>query len=488
MGIAFVPLYVRLLGIESYGLIGLYSVLQSGLALLDAGMKPALGREMSRYVGGAHSTESIRTLLRTVEIVSVGIAAAVVVGVWIASGWLASGWVQPETLSIEQLTKTFSIMGLVIALRFVESVYISSIVGLQRQVLENVVGSVLNTIRSVGAIAVLLWVSRTIEAYFVWQALTSVISVAVYAIAVYRALPGTRERARFSTSALREIWRFAAGMLAVSFLTLVLTQIDKVLLSRFLSLEMFGYYAFASAIAGTLYKFVAPIATTFYPRFVELRTRNLDGALAHTYHMSSQLISVVLGSAAIVMIVFADNILLVWTRDPALTASVSPLLQVLAAGTLLNGLMWTPYHMQLAYGWTSLTVGVNVAAVTLIVPALLWIVPRYGALGAAFAWLALNAAYVIFQAHLMHRRILIGEKWRWYGHDLLLPLSAIAAAVAVANTFASVRSGTLHEIVVLLVASATALFSGALASRTVRTELWKYARRITTAPTTTPIK
>jgi len=47
MGVAFVPLYIKYLGVEAYGLIGIFAILQSMLALLDMGMKPTLSRELS---------------------------------------------------------------------------------------------------------------------------------------------------------------------------------------------------------------------------------------------------------------------------------------------------------------------------------------------------------------------------------------------------------------------------------------------------------
>jgi O-antigen/teichoic acid export membrane protein len=448
-------------------------------------MKPALGREMSRYLGGAHTADGIRTLLRTVEVLAFGIAVLSSVGVWAGSAWLASEWVQSTSLTGDEVAETFKIMGLVVSLRFVESLYLGCVVGLQRQVLENVLGSVLHTIRAVGAVGVLLWMSRTIQAYFVWQAVISVISVAAYAIAVYWVLPQARRPVRFSLSALREIWRFAAGMLAVSILTLLLTQIDKVLLSRLLDLETFGYYTLAGAVAAALFKFVMPIATAFYPRFVELRTRGMEAALSSAYHACSQLVSVVLGSAALVLIVFAEPILLVWTQDPDLSNTVAPLLRVLAAGTLLNGLMWSPYHIQLAYGWTMLTIQINAVAVTIMIPALFWVVPRYGALGAAYAWLALNAGYVLFQVHLMHRRILQSEKWRWYLQDLILPLSVVGLTLIAARLLTPAASGTLAEVAVALASSAAALGLAAMASPSLRPNILQYVRRAS-APSEAP--
>ena len=51
MGLAFIPVYIHYLGVEAYGLIGLFAVLQAWLALLDMGLTPTLAREMGRYTG-----------------------------------------------------------------------------------------------------------------------------------------------------------------------------------------------------------------------------------------------------------------------------------------------------------------------------------------------------------------------------------------------------------------------------------------------------
>ena len=70
MSLAFISFYIKYLGIESYGLIGLFALLQVWLSLLDMGMSPTLGREMARFSGDAHSAQSIRDLLRSVEVIA----------------------------------------------------------------------------------------------------------------------------------------------------------------------------------------------------------------------------------------------------------------------------------------------------------------------------------------------------------------------------------------------------------------------------------
>lgn len=475
MQLAFVPLYIKYLGIEAYGLIGLFAALQAWLVLLDLGMRPSLGREMARFTAGARDVESIRDLLRSVELVALAMGAAVGLAIAAGSTMAANHWIRSVNLSPGAASQAIALMGAVASLRLIENVYISSVAGLQRQVLENAFSALMATVRGLGAVAVLAWVSPTIQAFFVWQTAVSLVSTVVFSRLAWRLLPKGARPARFSVQQLRSVWRFASGMTVISLLALLLTQVDKILLSRLLSLDAFGYYALAGAVAGALYSVVGPITTAYYPRLTQLVTGADHTALRAEYHHGAQLISVLLGAASIILIVFGDRVLLLWTADPELVSNAGPVLRVLAFGTLLNGLMWLPYQLQLAHGWTGLTVKVNAVAVAILIPAIVWITPLYHALGAAWVWVVLNVGYVLVGIALMHRRILPGEKWRWYLQDTVNPLLAGAATAWVCRLAMPADPGRFAEMFMLLASAAAIAAAAALAAPAIREALWRRA-------------
>lgn len=469
MGIAFVPVYVKYLGVEAYGLIGIFSLLQAWLTLFDLGMTPALSREMARYTGGAHDAQSIRNLLRTVEILGGLIALLMAIGIWKASGWLASDWLRAEKLPINEVAQAFSIMGAVTALRSLENIYRSSLVGLERQVLVNVVSCVAATVRAVGAVVVLGWIAPTIEAFFFWQALISIVTVLLMAGATYFALPRAPRRASFSFSSLATLWRFAAGIMVITLLSFLLMQIDKILLSKLLTLENFGYYTLAALIANSLFMLAGPIDLAFFPRFTSQASLADKSLLTKTFHLGAQLIAVLVGSAAIVLIVFADILLTLWTNDPLLSQRLSPLLSILSVGTLCNCLMHMPYQLQLSHGWTSLTIKVNTISVLVLVPAIFWLAPRYGSLGVAWVWVVLNGGYVFVVAHLVFQRLLVGEKWRWYAEDVFLPLIVAAVVAVLLRLLLPSFESRLANLILLFICSVITLLMAGLAAPLVRT-------------------
>ena len=433
MGLAFIPLYIQYLGMEAFGLIGLFAVMQAWLTLLDMGMTPTLNREMARYTAGAHSPQSIRDLLRSLEILCFSLAALIGVGVWAASGYLASDWLRAEKLPIAVVAQAFSVMALVVALRFVEGIYRGSLFGLQRQVWYNGANAILATVRYGGAVAVLAWVSPTVQAFFLWQALVSLLSISVFAASVHRALPQPPLAPKFSRQALAGVWKFASGMMGITFLALLLTQVDKVLLSRLLTLESFGYYTLAATVAGVLYVVISPITQAIFPRMVELSTCDDQAALISVYHQGAQLVTILIAPAVMLLSFFAGGVVFMWSGDANLAVNTAPILLPLVLGTFLNGLMWMPYQCQLAHGWTSLTLKINIVAVVVLIPAILWVVPHYGAVGAAWIWVALNAGYVLIAIQFMHRRLIPDEKWRWYFADVLLPIGGTVGVMLLAQ-------------------------------------------------------
>lgn len=479
MGLAFIPLYIRYLGIEVYGLIGIFTLLQVSLKLLDMGMSSTLSREMSRFMGGAMDVRSIRDLLRSIEIIALVTACLIAIGIWSVSDWLATEWLRAEKLPTLVVSQALNIMGIVIALRFMESVYVSSIIGLQRQVVYNVINSALSTLRWFGAVGILACVSPTIEMFFIWQGLISVLALFIFSWTTYGILPVSDHAARFSLPALKQISRFASGIVGITFLGLLLSQVDKILLSRLLNLGEYGYYTLAGVAAGGLYTLAVPIQLAFLPRINELHASGEHSQLIVAFHRAAQMITVIVGSAAAVIIIYAELILNIWTQDAELSERCAKLLAILVFGNLLNCLMLIPFQTQLSFGWTSLLLKLNIFSVIFIIPTFVFVTPRFGAEGAAWAWLILNVLYMLLGIHFMYRRILITEKWRWYIQDIFYPLSAAVTVAVIFAWFMPVHLSMWPQLVYLLTAIGLCLLASALGAQSMRSLIFNHLKKKT---------
>ncbi|RMG85934.1 MAG: polysaccharide biosynthesis protein [Chloroflexi bacterium] len=474
MRFAFIPLYINYLGIEVYGLIGLYLTLETWLKLLDMGMTPTLSREMARFIGGSHNVESIRDLMRSIEILVISIAILIASSAYLGSQWAARTWLKAESLPAPEVAQAIIIMGLVTAVRYVEGLYRSCLVGLQRQVLVNVVDSSMATLRGLGAVGVLVWVSPSIEAFFFWQGIVSFLSLILLAIFTYSSLPRLEGKARFSIAALRGVYQFLAGTVLITLVSLLNTQIDKLLLSNLLTLSEFGYYTIAVTVAGAVLMVISPITQALYPRLTQLHADGDRKQLICTYHLGAQLVSVIAGSVAIVLIVFAETLLHLWTHDSELSHRVAPLLRLLVLGNLLNGLLHIPFQAQLAFGWTSLGIRIGSIAALITVPSILWAVPIYGAEGAAWVWVFTRAAILIVGAQFMFHRILITEKWHWYWQDIALPIFSILFVVMGLQWLLPNPTNIFTQLATLAGAFIVSLAAASLAAPYIRRRATKY--------------
>jgi len=69
LSLVFVPLYIGLMGVEAYGLVGFYAMLQGLTACLDFGLSTTINREMAKSSVGNVKPENVLNLVRTLEVV-----------------------------------------------------------------------------------------------------------------------------------------------------------------------------------------------------------------------------------------------------------------------------------------------------------------------------------------------------------------------------------------------------------------------------------
>lgn len=461
MGVVFLPLYINFLGIEAYGLVGLYVTVQALFFLLDFGMTPTLSREMSRC-GPTGSTDTIRSVLRTMEYVSIATTVVCAAVIWYLSGWVAKSWIHVKELPLDQAGDAIALMGVAAGLRLTEGLYRGAMIGLQRQVALNSLSSILATLRWAGGVGVMAWWSPTIAAFFLWQAAVSLLTVIVLAHAVYRGLPITSSATRFSIHLLSDRITFSSGMMVNAVLALLLTQLDKVLLSRILSLEAFGYYTLAATVASLILQLVTPISQAYYPQLArQLASSDMTG-LKSSYRQSYQLVCSAVFPLGLLLAFYGDSILFLWTGSEVLGGNVYPFLMLLAIGNTLHGTMFMPNMLRLAYGWSWYAVKLNSVAVLVLVPAILWATPLYGAVGAAWVWLILNFGYITLGVPYMHRRVLPDELGKWFREGFVIPFLAVIAVMLLGNYFrpnSDQRILTLVFLVVVWMTSVSAVIS-----------------------------
>jgi O-antigen/teichoic acid export membrane protein len=425
-----VPIHIHFLGIEAYGLIGFFMSLMAILSLLDLGLGTALNRQFAQYSIQPDKAQEMHDLLRTLEIIYWLIGIVIATTMAALAPLTAAYWIKSQQLTTETVTQALTMMGIAVAFQWPRTLYAGGLMGVQRQAAYNLLSSITITVSSIGGVLVIWLVSPTIQALVAWSIAISLTDTLLTGLLLRRSLPEAPDRPAFRTRLLKDIWRFAAGMTGISVMSIILTQVDKMILVKVLPLEAFGYYNLASRVAAGLYFLINPISAAFFPRFSQLLLLGDRQELVRLYHRACQLMSAVVLPVTIVLAFFAADFLMLWTRNATIVANSSMMLALLAIGTAINGLINLPVTLQLASGGTRLVFYTHSAAVILLGPFIYFMSSRYGGLGAAWVWLVLNCGYVAFFLPIIHRRLLPGQLRDWFLMDVGAPLAA-ALAVAV---------------------------------------------------------
>lgn len=425
-----IPIFLRLLGVEGYGLFGFYIALQLSLQVLDLGFSLTINRELARYTAGSQDATKVRDVVRTLEILYWCIGFGIATGLLLLAPAIGAHWIRATTLDPTDVVRAVQLMALAMVFQWPLSFYHNGLGGLQQQVLASVVRMLVAGFSYGGAVVVLTHVGRSVTAFFVWQLLASIVQAALVAGAFWHSMPQSPRRPRFNFALTHNIRSFASGMGAIAVLGTILTQMDKIVLSRLLTLEDFGYYILGGVIASGLQVFISPIFTAVFPRLSGMVAKNEAHDIRTLYHQGTQLTAVLVLPMAVVLGMFGPQIVTLWTGDAAIASQVAPVVTLLALGTAVNGLMHLPYALQLAHGWTSLSLRFSLIKAVVFLPFLWWAASSYGATGGAATWAALNLCYMLIGVPLTHRKLLRGDALRWFlfdvGHPLLWTLVVVS--------------------------------------------------------------
>lgn len=423
----FVPLYLKFLGIEAYGLVGFYSTLLGVLAFADMGFTATLNREMARLSVQEDSAEDMRNLLRTYEATYAVISLLLSLSLWISAPFIAEYWLQSKTLPLHEITAALRLMGIAIALQLPSGLYIGGLMGLQRQVHANYLQILWGVVRGLGAVLVLWLFSQTILAFALWQLIANAIYCLFSRIVLWRvlSLDSGLSQPQFKWQVFRDTWRYAAGMTGMALNSILLTQTDKLVVSKMLPLEMLGYYSLAGSIAMIPLTLASPIVLAVFPRITGLIAMEDRTELIQLYHRTSELVAVIIIPAGLTIAIFAADLIFVWTGSVITAQRTGIVTSLLLGGQLLQAITVVPFYLALAFGNVRLNLQIGVVSIILITPLLYYLIKNYGIEGAGFSWLFMNILTIPPYMYLLHRRFIPDEFRRWCLSSVGRPVLAV---------------------------------------------------------------
>lgn len=430
-GILIMPFYLGHLGAEAYGLIGFFAVMQAWLQLLDAGLSPSLVRAVAHQQGVPVAERSLGRLLRSFEIIFFPLAATSCVAIYAASAWIARNWLNAQTLDVATLTHCIGLMGLVIALRLYSTLYKSGIQGLEQHAWLNGVNVFIATLRYFGGLLLVSLYSQDPRDFFAFQVLVGLIETLIFAVRAWRQMPLARWLTGFDWQLVRPILPFAASMSSTAVLWIVLTQLDKVLLSELLPLDQYGYFSLVALITTGILMLTNPLVQALLPRLTVLIAEGRSQDMHSLYLLAHRFTCTFLFPLAAIVALHAEPLVFAWTGDKAAAQWSRSVLPWYALGSAIMAASAFQFYLQYAYGQMRLHVWYSVISALVTVPVMFLAIRYQGAYGAALAWFFLRAASFAVWPMIVHQRLAPGVHGPWL-RDVLrtIAMTAVGALLS----------------------------------------------------------
>lgn len=405
------------MGAEAYGLVGIYITLLAAINILDMGLSPALSRELARLSVLPNSVSLMRSTVTTLECIYVVIALFIVLAFYFLAPVIAEYWLNNNALPTETVSSCLQLMGAQCALQFLTNYYTNGLIGLQRTVRANGVLALNHTLRAGAGLFVLIAMSVDVKLYFISQLIFTFVGLLMTAFALYSALPHAnitnvlmrnrfeKLKLRFNLERFNASKRFAAGMAITSVCTFFIMQTDKIILSKLVTLEQFGYYTVAINIAVTIAGAAGLISKSVLPRMTQQVAANDSEGIKALYLKASASVAWLILPIAGLLITFNYQFLTIYLGNAEKVVSIAPIFVLLMFGYAMHSLMYIPYALSLAYGWTRYGINTSIVAIVVMTPITIFATLKYGVIGAATSWVFLSMGYLCFSLRYLHEKI-----------------------------------------------------------------------------------
>ena len=458
------PLYIRYLGAESYGLVGFFIIMQNWLNLLDMGLSATLSRQVSLARGQSTRFKSFKHLLRSFEIVFISITLIIMFLTYVQSDWIAFKWIKAILLNPESISYCITIMGLIIGLRFFSTLYRGGIIGFEDQIWLNKVVVAITTLKYFGAILVLAFISNDIVLFFKYQLVIALLEVFIISQRFYFNLPPiakTKKWFKIDWNFFYEVLPFSMSITYTTTIQLAISQFDKLLLSGLLSLNIFGFFSIITIISSAVISLSIPIFMAFQPRITILAAKKSIDEMVSLYVDMTQIVTWIVFSATMLILIFPQEILYVFTGDNETFKWGGEILQWYALGSSLYAIGTCQYHLQNAFGKLKLYVIGMTISLLVQSPLIYFVTTKYGAIGASQLWVTFSLIWFLGFSLIVHNKFIPSFHFKWLLRDILPILLCVTALGLIINMNVNIDLNNSKEIILLKLACIAVIFFGA---------------------------
>ncbi len=383
LGLIAIPILVRELGAERYGILTLSYIVVGYLGLFDLGLGRAATQQISDSIGAGES-ERIPAIFWTSMLVmfALGIGvAAIVVGI---SHWLVYSILNIPSPMRPESVGVFLVLGAVLPFILSGSCLTGTLASFQRFDLTTAVGASTGVYSLAAPLVVLIFTHN-----LVWIVAILVIGrlgawLVGLTLCLWLVVPGLATNICPSRTSLKLLLSFGWWITISGITSPLMAYLDRFVIGSMLSIAAISYYSVPYQMVNKLSMLSLAMAGVLYPAFSATARTDPDRA-SILFERSSRYALLALFPGVLILFLFSPEILTIFFG----TAFARPgctVMRWLLIGVLVNGLAQIPYGLVIAANRPDLTAKFHMAETPIYFVALFLLLRRFGVAGAAAAW------------------------------------------------------------------------------------------------------
>jgi O-antigen/teichoic acid export membrane protein len=443
-GVVNIPLVSITLGSEALGLVGIQASLQAILGLIDLGVPTTANRELAVLTGRGASWTDQAAFIRSLEVVLWSLAGLFLLIGLALTGPLTHSWLNLGTLPATDALLALSLIIAGVAVRFPIAFYTNVYFGLGRHIFPNAVVSAATVLRLTASLVALVVVHVGVIGFFALQLVAGAAEVGMLAVGIWWRQEGWRLCPEFRH--LRQVARQSTVLMGISISAVGLSQVDKVILSKTLSLADFGVYSAAYALAAGLLAFSYPICNAVFPALSQSFDQHDHQQVDVLTRWASEvtlLLILPVGAAIVAQSDAAVSILfLIKGAPPALTVILPPMV----LGGMAQALVTVPHFVQISNNRANVPLYINMVFLPIYVALTYWAAVNWGVIGGVWAFMAFNVARLWVHWGVL---VLQGHNIAYWHRLPVVTMALSGLCIAIAYALNAGASSLISRIVIL---------------------------------------
>lgn len=383
IGFLAIPLLIKGLGPDRFGILTLAWVVVGYFSLFDLGLGRALTKLVAEYIGKGE-TQEIPGLIWTALSLMIGLGVIGMIVSILLTPWLVGNILKIPVLLQNETRMAFYLLGISLPVVIGTAGLRGVLEAHQRFNLINAVRVPMGFFTFLGPLMVLPF-SKSLVLLISILILGRLVAWVVHLILCFRVIPSLRHQIHLKQSMIKPLISFGSWLTISNVIGPIMLYMDRFLIASMISVASVAYYTTPYEVIIKLLIIPSATLAVMFPAFTSSFSQ---GALQVTrlYHKTMRYVFLIMLPLIFLICLFSEQALTLWINSDFAHKSFR-VAQLLALGVFVNSFGHISQSLVQASGRPDLTAKLHLVELPLYLIYLNRLVLKYGINGAASAWL-----------------------------------------------------------------------------------------------------